>query len=68
MFSTVVDVQYSWGCSVLWGFQSAHLRVFSTVEDDQKFEGCSVLQRMFILKGYHQYFGGVSTVEDVLYS
>ncbi len=52
MFSTVGDVKYCGGIpSVLW-------RIVSNLKAVQYCRGCSVL------KGYHQYFGGVSTVED----
>ncbi len=45
MFSSVEDVQYCEGCSVLW-------IMFSTVEDVQYCVGCSGLWRMFSPVGF----------------
>ncbi len=41
MFSTVEDIQYPGGCSVLW-------RMFSNVEDIQYSRGYSVLLRTML--------------------
>ncbi len=49
--STVEDVQYSGGCSVLW-------RMFTTIKDVQYCGECSVQWRMFSTVDDFQYSGG----------